>query len=131
LDLADVKSGNALKNLVRFLGMSFYGGTDAMPALKHALSMLKSKDYRNADVLMISDFVMGGFDAEIERKIQAEKAKKTDFYSLVIGGSGNENAIRCFTHNWSYDIYNPDANRKLVQQLRQIKNARTKHAEGE
>lgn len=128
LDLADIQSGNALKNLVQFLGMSFWGGTDAMPALKHALSMLKSNDYRNADVLMISDFVMGGLDDEIEHKILAEKRKKTDFYSLVIGCSGNENAIRCFNHNWSYDIYNPDASRKLVRQLRQIKNARAEHA---
>ncbi|GBU25781.1 hypothetical protein R83H12_02439 [Fibrobacteria bacterium R8-3-H12] len=44
--------------------MSFCGGTDAMPAMEEALRKLKTEDYKKADVVMVSDFVMPGLGAE-------------------------------------------------------------------
>ena len=96
LNLSDFKEDNALENLVSFLNMSFNGGTDAEPALRHSLKMLAEKEWKNADVLMISDFLMGNISEELRNQIEAEKAKNTCFYSLVIGNSGNNNAIECF-----------------------------------
>ncbi|MBR1614821.1 MAG: VWA domain-containing protein, partial [Treponema sp.] len=54
LDMSDFKSGDALTRIVQFLHMSFNGGTDASPALRHAVQMLQKDGYKNADVLMIS-----------------------------------------------------------------------------
>ena len=121
LDMCDFKKGDSLQKLVRFLQMSFNGGTDARPALQHALQMLQSNDYRNADVLMISDFVMGNLPNDIIDAIEAEKEKNTDFYSLVIGTSGNQGTIDCFNHNWSYNTNDIHASRHLVEQLHSIK----------
>ena len=56
LNLTDLK--NSLNLILDFLSMSFHGGTDASPALEEALRMLNTNDYKEADVLMISDFVM-------------------------------------------------------------------------
>lgn len=121
LDMSDFKKGDSLQKLVRFLQMSFNGGTDASPALQHAIKMLQSNDYKNADVLMISDFVMANLPRNLIDAIEVEKEKNTDFYSLVIGTSGNQGTIDCFNHNWSYNTNDIHASRHLVEQLHSIK----------
>ncbi|MBQ8680810.1 MAG: hypothetical protein IJ530_13830, partial [Treponema sp.] len=107
--------------IVQFLRMSFNGGTDASPALRHAVQMLQKDGYKNADVLMISDFVMGSLPETLVKSIEEEKKKNTDFYSLVIGSSGNQGTIACFNHNWVYDTNDSNASRHLVEQLQKIK----------
>lgn len=120
LDLTDF-SDNPIGKLVQFLRMSFHGGTDATPALKHAVKMLSENEWKNADVLMISDFVMQSLDNDIKSQIESAQEDNTNFHSLVIGSSGNNAAINCFNHNWFYDVDNPQANRHLVEQLHEIK----------
>ncbi|MGP1576966.1 MAG: VWA domain-containing protein, partial [Treponema sp.] len=121
MELTNAAGGNYLQKLVSFLRMSFNGGTDAEPALRKALNMLAGKDgaigYKNADVLMISDFVMDNLSDDLVTAIEQEKAKDTSFYSLVIGASGNKNTIACFNHNWLYDTTDSRASRHLVEQL--------------
>lgn len=120
LDLTNF-SANPIGKLVQFLRMSFHGGTDATPALKHAVKMLSENEWKNADVLMISDFVMQTLDNDIKTQIESAQKDNTNFHSLVIGSSGNNAAINCFNHNWVYDVNNPQANRHLVEQIHEIK----------
>ena len=125
MELTNAEGGNYLQKLVRFLRMSFNGGTDAEPALWKALTMLAGSDtangYKNADVLMISDFVMADLTDDLVTAIEQEKEKNTGFYSLVIGESGNKNTIACFNHNWLYDTNDTRASRHLVEQLHELK----------
>ena len=121
LDLSDFSDGKSISKLVSFLQKSFNGGTDATPALKHSIEMLQKDGYKNADVLMISDFVMGDLSSSLIKAIETEKKNNTCFYSLVIGSSGNQNTIEAFNHNWLYDTSNPNATRHLVEQLHEIK----------
>lgn len=125
MELTNADGGNYLQKLVRFLRMSFNGGTDAEPALQKALNMLAGSDtatgYKNADVLMISDFVMGNLSDDLVTAIEQEKEKNTGFYSLVIGASGNKNTIACFNHNWLYDTNDTRASHHLVEQLHELK----------
>lgn len=120
LDLTDF-SANPIGKLVQFLRMSFHGGTDAGPALKHAVKMLSENEWKNADVLMISDFVMQSLDNDIKAQIESAQENNTNFHSLVIGNSGNNAAINSFDHNWFYDTNNPQANRHLVEQIHEIR----------
>lgn len=121
LDLSDFTTGDSLSKLVQFLQMSFNGGTDASPALRHAIEMLQKDGYKNADVLMISDFIMGTIPDDLVETIEQEKEKHTEFYSLVIGSSGNPGAIDSFDHNWLYDISDAHAQRHLVEQLHEMR----------
>ena len=125
LDMSDFQDGGALNRLGQFLRMSFHGGTDAGPALEHSLKMLREENYKNADVLMVSDFVMGSLAGNLVQSIEAEKQKNTCFYSLVIGSSGNQNTIQCFNHNWTYDTSDPTAPRRLAEQLHEIRQRNT------
>ena len=83
--------------------------------------MLSENEWKNADVLMISDFVMQTLDNDTKVQIESAQKDNTNFHSLVIGSSGNNAAINCFNHNWVYDVNNPQANRHLVEQIHEIK----------
>ncbi|GAB6392302.1 MAG: VWA domain-containing protein [Treponematales bacterium] len=116
LNLTDIK--NSLDKLIAFLSMSFHGGTDAAPALMEALHTLETEDYKKADVVMASDFVMPGLDDGTAARIEKARGNKTRFHSLVIGDSGNRNAIAGFDHNWLYDIRNDKGS--ILQLVRDI-----------
>ena len=120
LDLTDF-TNNPIGKLVQFLRMSFHGGTDVSPALNHAIKMLSENNWKNADVLMISDFVMPSLNNELSIQIKSQQEKNTSFHSLLIGASGNNAAIENFNHNWFYDKNDPQANRHLVEQIHEIR----------
>ena len=119
-DLSHFEKSNGLNVLVQFLRKSFNGGTDASPALEKSLELLSSNDWKNADVLVVSDMVMGSFSAELEARIKAQQKKESTFYSLVIGSSGNKNVIDIFDENWSYNTADSHAMRHLVKNIAAI-----------
>jgi uncharacterized protein with von Willebrand factor type A (vWA) domain len=116
LELTDIK--NSLDKLLQFLSMSFNGGTDASPAMKEALRMLSTNDYKRADVLMISDFVMPSFEPQVHEQIRIAKENNTKFHSLVIGRSQNNNVINDFDNNWVYDANNPRGVITIVNKIK-------------
>jgi len=118
MDLADLP--NSLDKVVEFLQMSFHGGTDATPAVKHAIEMLNSENYKKADLLMISDFIMQGFDANTITEIEKAKEQKSIFHSLTISNSSNQNVINQFDYNWIYNTQNPNAMIELVRNIKEI-----------
>ena len=122
MDLSSFNSIDGITNLVKFLRMSFNGGTDANPALNHSVKLLEEKEWKNADVLMISDFVMGTLDSELEEKIKAQQQKKCRFFSLAVTSGGNNEVISTFDKNWIYDTSSRDSSKKLVRQLEEINN---------
>ena len=73
LDISSFNSSNALSQLVVFLRKSFHGGTDANPALVHAVEMLQENEWKNADILMISDFIMNNLSDRLIEKISKEQ----------------------------------------------------------
>ena len=119
-DLSCFSKSNGIGKLINFLRKSFYGGTDAGPALVKSLELMKTNEWKNADVLVVSDMIMGDFSETLKADIEAQREKKSKFYSLVIGTSGNQNVIDCFDENWSYDIYARDAMHHLVRQIYKI-----------
>ena len=76
-DLSHFEKSNGLNVLVQFLRKSFNGGTDASPALEKSLELLSSNDWKNADVLVVSDMVMGVLFCGVgsAHKSTAEKRK--------------------------------------------------------
>jgi uncharacterized protein with von Willebrand factor type A (vWA) domain len=118
LNLTDLK--NSLDKIISFLSMSFHGGTDATPAMREALRMLNTQDFKKADVLMVSDFVMPAFDKIIQDQLKEAKDNKTKFHSLVIGNSQNPATIRDFDSNWFYDLNNPSSVLTLIKNINEL-----------
>ena len=118
LNLTDLK--NSLDKIISFLSMSFHGGTDATPAMREALRMLTTQDYKKADVIMVSDFVMSAFDKTTQDQIKTAKDNKTKFHSLVIGNSQNPATIKDFDSNWFYDLNNSNSVLTLIKNINEL-----------
>jgi uncharacterized protein with von Willebrand factor type A (vWA) domain len=118
LNLTDLK--NSLDKLISFLSMSFNGGTDATPAVREALRMMNTQDYKKADVIMVSDFIMPAFDKPTLDQIKSAKENKTKFHSLVIGNSQNPATIKDFDNLWFYNLNNSNRVLTLVKNINEI-----------
>ena len=113
IETFEISETKGIADLVSFLSKSFHGGTDAAPALRHALSLCQSENYEKADVLMISDFVMGSLPETLLSDIKKQREKGNQFNSLVIGNLFMENRLKThFDNEW---VYNPNSHQ--IEQL--------------
>ncbi|MGF1532362.1 MAG: VWA domain-containing protein [Bernardetiaceae bacterium] len=118
LNLHDISA--SMDEIVKFLSMSFEAGTDATPALSEALRMLQSNDYREADVLMISDFVMYNLREDLVKRIEKERQKETKFHSLAISDQPNTDILQVFDNNWVYDPEDRRVIRHIWQEVKAL-----------
>ena len=113
IETFEISATKGIADLVSFLSKSFHGGTDAAPALRHALSLCQSEDYERAAVLMISDFVMESLPEALLNDIKKQREKGNQFHSLVIGNLFMENRLKThFDNEW---VYNPNSHQ--IEQL--------------
>ncbi len=112
IDLYDI--GQSLDQIVGFLRMSFHGGTDITLALHEVLRQLQSDHYRDADVLIVSDFIMYRIEDDILKRVKFHQQNNgTQFHSLTLHKDPNAEVIEQFDTNW---IYNPK-HKGIVQEL--------------
>lgn len=104
IDTLDLTPPKGVADLIAFLKMSFHGGTDVAPALYEGLRMMSDSDYKKADLLVISDFVLDSLPSNIVALCQKQRNEENRFFALSIGSFG----MRCvgdntFDQNWIYD----------------------------
>lgn len=93
-----------MSSLIDFLSMSFHGGTDATPAISHALEIMNQEAYEKADVLVISDFIMGELKQSLFDKIELLRESGNRFHSLVIGNVFMTKPLQTlFDQEWIFD----------------------------
>jgi uncharacterized protein with von Willebrand factor type A (vWA) domain len=101
----ELTSNLGITDIIDFLKMSFYGGTDVAPALNHALDIMKNEKYQKADLLIISDFIMADLPQLILDKIELQRAYGNRFYSLVVEDTFMRKRLKSFfDQEW---VYNP------------------------
>ena len=123
IQLSDI--ANSMDEIVSFLRMSFDGGTDVTPALSAALDMRQTNDYQQADVLMISDFIMFGIREEVLDRIQREQHKGTCFHSLTISNKANKEVLAVFDNSWFYDPENKQIIRQALENFKVLEEEAT------
>ena len=112
LTTLNLQQNHAFDDLIHFLSQSFHGGTDIIPALTHATEMLKQPYFDRADVVVISDFIMGNLTAELMETIQINKQHGHGFYAVAIGNFRFDHLDESlFDHQWIYQ----SNTRKIVQ----------------
>lgn len=108
-----------IDEVARFLGKSFHGGTDISLALTEALQQLETHRYQDADVLVISDFIMYKISDDLLQRMEKQQHNhNTQFYSLIITDEANEDVIQQFDKVWSY---HPDDKRIMAHMHRNLK----------
>lgn len=104
IDTLDLGADLGMEALLRFLKMSFHGGTDVAPAMEHALDTMEKDAYRNADLLVISDFIMSELPERSLARIESRRLDGNRFHSLVVGACYMTKRIRGhFDNEWVYD----------------------------
>lgn len=104
LDLAEV--GTNLPELLRFLAFSFHGGTDLPPALRECLRVLDDGAFKEADVLVCSDFAVPKIPAAVRQAVRhQQETRGTRFYSLTVSVRPLNDFLNIFDAGWVYNIH--------------------------
>ncbi len=120
LDLYDI--ANSVDGLARFLRMSFHGGTDISLPLSESVRQLKSENYEDADVLVISDFIMYKVNQDVLKEVAYfQQNKGAQFHSLTLSDDPNTRIIEQFDSNWVYDPQKKGVMRELTHGLEVIR----------
>ncbi|MEE2903961.1 MAG: VWA domain-containing protein [Myxococcota bacterium] len=116
IDLQNISE--SMDELVKFLKMSFYGGTDITHALAKSIETIQEKDYQKADVLVISDFIMYQVkDWVISKVKQLQEDNQTQFHSLILSKNPTEKIVDCFDNSWLYNPYTKGIMRDLARDV--------------
>ena len=104
LEITDL--ARRLPDLIEFLEFSFHGGTDLAPALRETLKVLEERAFRDADVLVCSDFAVPKIPSAIRQAIRRQQeARQTRFYSLTVSVRPLNDFLNIFDAGWVYNIH--------------------------
>ncbi|CAK4073887.1 ATPase RavA stimulator ViaA [Vibrio sp. MarTm2] len=93
---------DGLREASDFLTYSFHGGTDLEPVLMKSIDLMTGDKYRNADMVVISDFIAPKQSEEMIAKVDELKEHKNRFHAISLSKYGNPELMTMFDHCWSY-----------------------------
>lgn len=94
-------------DLLAFLRYSFNGGTDVVIALDHAITLLKEQTYKKADILVISDFLIGNLPTWLLQDMEEQRLIGTKFNAFIISSEAQgARYTTSFDYEWFYHTGN-------------------------
>ena len=96
---------DGINELINFLKLSYHGGSDIYKALNEANRIMNTDNFRNADVLVLSDFMMEDMPYHLIELCDKQKLKGNKFFSVSIGKFPFGYSYRkVFNKHWIFDI---------------------------
>ena len=100
--LAIENLGRDLPKLAHFLSQDFHGGTDIEPALSEATRIINGNDYKDSDIVLISDFEIPPMSWVMsEVKLPSLKTRNTTFFGLVFGNQPEMDYLNLCLKYWN------------------------------
>lgn len=97
--------GSSFDRLVDFLSQTFHGGTDMEPVIEHAVRKVWTEEYRDADIITVSDFEIRPVEETLLRRIDQIKEHQTKLYALSLGGkSAEQSYLDLCDKYWNYNV---------------------------
>ena len=93
---------DGLREASDFLTYSFHGGTDLEPVLMKSIDLMHGERYKNADMVVISDFIAPKQSEEFEQHVVQLKKNHNRFHAICLSKYGNPELMSLFDHCWSY-----------------------------
>lgn len=93
---------DGLREVLNFLSYSFHGGTDLGPVLDQSIDLMLGEKYKNADLVVLSDFIAPAQPTEMLKRINKLKEHKNRFHAVSLSKYGNPELMTIFDHCWSY-----------------------------
>ena len=94
--------------------LSFNGGTDVGAGLRVGVEQMNKENYKNSDLLVISDGDFGYIDSNLHKQIEEKRKQKNKFYLLDVDGNSGKKDF--FDKHWVYD-----SNTKNIRILCELK----------
>ena len=92
--------GRDMPRLAEFLNKRFDGGTDIEPALREAAHIINGNDFRESDIVLISDFEMPPLSRDLMEQVKVIKRRKTSFFGLVFGNKPEMEYLNLCERYW-------------------------------
>ena len=100
----DLLSADGLEQCIQFLHQTFRGGTDLAGCLQETVIKLESKQWIDADAVVISDFVAQRLPDDLIQKIKSlQKIGKYRFHAVSVSNYGKPGIMKIFDHIWRFD----------------------------
>ncbi|HAS63268.1 MAG TPA: ATPase RavA stimulator ViaA [Vibrio sp.] len=93
---------DGLREASDFLSYSFHGGTDLEPVLAQTIDLMRGDRYKNADMVVISDFIAPAPVGEIQQQVLDLKKCSNRFHAISLSKYGNPDLLGMFDHSWAY-----------------------------
>lgn len=119
IEAMELSGKGGMAKLMRFLEMSFGGGTDVAPALKEGLKTMQQDDFKKSDLIVISDGGFGYIPNDLEKQMQNQRQKDNKFYLLDINGNSGKKTF--FDKHWVYDARTQNIN-TLYESIADMRN---------
>ncbi|WP_295163304.1 VWA domain-containing protein [uncultured Brachyspira sp.] len=96
---------NGIEDLIKFLKLSYYGGSDIYKALYEANRIMNTSSFKNADVLVLSDFIMEDIPNNLAAICLSQRNRGNKFFAVSIGKFPFGYSYRkVFNKHWIFDI---------------------------
>ncbi len=109
----ELTRADGLREASDFLSYTFHGGTDLEPAIASALHMMGQDKYRNADLLVMSDFIAPKHSKPLQQQVEQLKHNKNRFHAISLSKYGNPEVLALFDNHWAYK---PGLAERLIKQ---------------
>ncbi|KII76683.1 ATPase RavA stimulator ViaA [Vibrio renipiscarius] len=93
---------DGLREASDFLSYSFHGGTDLEPVIEQTVALMRGDKYRNADMVVISDFIAPAPMEAMQQQVAVLKARSNRFHAISLSKYGNPELLGMFDHSWAY-----------------------------
>ncbi|RZQ91295.1 ATPase RavA stimulator ViaA [Vibrio vulnificus] len=93
---------DGLREAADFLTYTFHGGTAFESVLMKSIDLMSGDKYRNADLVVLSDFIAPRQSEEMLAKVEALKEQKNRFHAVSLSKYGNPALMSMFDHCWAY-----------------------------
>lgn len=93
---------DGLREASDFLSYQFHGGTDLDPVLIKSVQLMSEGKYRNADMVVLSDFIAPKQPEAILEQVQSLQKGHNRFHAISLSKYGNPQLMAMFDHCWSY-----------------------------
>ncbi|CAK7070715.1 MAG: Protein ViaA [Morganella sp. (in: enterobacteria)] len=100
----DFLGPDGIEQMTRFLLQSFKGGTDLASCLTEAAKRLETPQWRDADVVVMSDFIAQRLPDEVVKLVKrSQQQGKHRFHAVALSHYGKPGIMRIFDHIWRFD----------------------------
>ncbi len=100
----ELSANTGLEQATRFLGQRFSGGTDLAACISALADRLDTPEWRDADAVVISDFIAQRLSEELITRIKQKQRKQQQrFHAVALSTLGKPGILKIFDHIWYFD----------------------------